>query len=96
MYRSFGPAAMLSLRSELDKVEGSLGQAGSRFVRVRLESLREVEGRLAALDPAAPLARGYALVRSASGFVRSRTDVRAGEEIRVQVTDGEFSAEVLP
>ena len=96
MYRSFGPAAMLSLRSELDRAQGALEQAGSRFVRVRLESLRGIEGRLLALDPAAPLARGYALVRGSAGFVRSREDVQAGDEIRVQVADGEFSAEVLP
>jgi len=69
-------------------------KAGSRFVRVRLESLRGIEGRLAALDPAAPLARGYALVRGSAGFVRSREDVQAGDEIRVQVADGEFSADV--
>jgi len=96
MHRSFGPAAMLSLRSDLDRAESALEQAGARFVRVRLEALRGLEGQLAALDPAAPLARGYALVRGASGFVRSRQDVRAGDEIRVQVADGEFSAEVLP
>lgn len=96
MHRSFGPAAMLSLRSDLDRAESALEQAGARFARVRLEALRGLEGRLAALDPAAPLARGYALVRGASGFVRSREDVRAGDEIRVQVADGEFSAEVLP
>lgn len=96
MYRSFGPATMLSLRSNLDRADAALEQAGRHFVRVRLERLRGAESRLAALDPAAPLARGYALVRGSSGFVRSRADVAAGDEIRVQVADGEFSAEVLP
>ncbi|MBP9944647.1 MAG: exodeoxyribonuclease VII large subunit, partial [Desulfomicrobium sp.] len=96
MYRSFGPAAMLALRSELDRAQGALDQAGSRFVRVRLDNLRAMEARLAVLDPAAPLARGYALVRGSAGFVRSRADVAAGDEIRVLVADGEFSAEVLP
>lgn len=96
MHRSFGPATMLSLRSNLDRADAALEQSGRHFVRVRLESLRGAESRLAALDPAAPLARGYALVRGTSGFVRSRADVAAGDEIRVQVADGEFSAEVLP
>jgi exodeoxyribonuclease VII large subunit len=96
LYRSFGPAKVLSLRSDLDRAQGALDQAGKGFLRASQDSLREAEGRLNALDPAAPLARGYALVKGASGFVRSRADVRAGDEIRVQVADGEFSAEVLP
>lgn len=91
-----GPARVLALHSDLDRAQGALDQAGKGFLRASRDSLREAEGRLSALDPAAPLARGYALVKGASGFVRSRADVRAGDEIRVQVADGEFSAEVLP
>ena len=86
----------MSLRTELDRASAALEQAGAGYVRNRLDQVRELEGRLAALDPAAPLARGYALVRGKGGFVRSRADVRAGDEIHVQVSDGEFTAEVLP
>ena len=96
MHRTFGPTRILSLRTELDRANAALEQAGAGFVRNRLDQVRELEGRLAALDPAAPLARGYALVRGKGGFVRSRADVRAGDEIHVQVSDGEFTAEVLP
>jgi exodeoxyribonuclease VII large subunit len=96
MGRSFGPAAIVTLRAELERTLAALDQAGTGFVRDRQDSLRDLEGRLAALDPAAPLSRGYALVRGKAGFVRSRADVRAGDEIRVQVSDGEFGAEVLP
>jgi len=94
--RAFGPARVMALQSELDRTRGALAQSGSALVRDRLDSLRDLDARLAALDPAAPLDRGYALVRGRDGFVRSRSDVRAGDTVRVQVRDGEFSAEVLP
>lgn len=94
--RAFGPARIVSLQSELDRTRSALAQSASALVGRRRDALRDLEGRLAALDPAAPLARGYALVRGRDGFVRSRLDVRPGDTIRVQVSDGEFGAEVLP
>jgi exodeoxyribonuclease VII large subunit len=66
------------------------------MVRHRLDALRDLEGLLAALDPEAPLGRGYALVRGKAGFVRSRQDVQAGDTVQILVSDGEFGAEVLP
>jgi exodeoxyribonuclease VII large subunit len=93
--RGFGPARILFLHAELERAGSALGRAGSGFVRARQDALRGQESRLAALDPLAPLARGYALVRDVRGrFVRSRLDVRAGDRVMVQVTDGEFAAEV--
>lgn len=71
-------------------------QSASGLVARRRDALRDLEGRLAALDPAAPLARGYAMVRGRDGFVRSRLDVRPGDRLQIQVSDGEFGAEVLP
>lgn len=94
--RAFGPARLMSLQSELDRTRSALAQSASALVGRRRDALRDLEGRLTALDPAAPLARGYALVRGRDGFVRSRLDVRPGDTIRVQVSDGEFGAEVLP
>jgi exodeoxyribonuclease VII large subunit len=44
----------------------------------------------------ATLARGYAIVRKQdSVIVRSIGDVSAGDKIRVQVTDGQFRADVM-
>jgi exodeoxyribonuclease VII large subunit len=94
--RAFGPVRILALQSELDRTRTALAQSASALVGRRRDALRDLEGRLAALDPAAPLSRGYALVRGRDGFVRSRLDVRPGDTIRIQVSDGEFGAEVLP
>lgn len=96
LHRAFGPARIMALESELDRTRTALAQSASALVARRRDALRDLEGSLAALDPAAPLARGYALVRGRDGFVRSRLDVRPGDTIHVQVSDGEFGAEVLP
>ena len=65
------------------------------FLRARETATLNLDERLATLDPQAPLARGYALVRDGRGrFVRSCSDVADGDDIRVRVADGEFGARV--
>ncbi len=62
------------------------------LTRLRLEGLR---ARLEGIGPAATLARGYAIVRRADGkLLRSVSDARAGDALRVTVSDGEFRARV--
>lgn len=92
---AFGPTQMVTMRADLDRADSALTQAMTTFLHARQTEARDLEGHLAALDPHAPLVRGYALVRGESGAcVRSRAAVRPGELIRIQVADGEFSAEV--
>ncbi len=51
--------------------------------------------RLLALNPLAVLERGFAVVTRPDGsLVRSVSQVKAGDEIHVQVVDGKFSADV--
>jgi exodeoxyribonuclease VII large subunit len=62
-----------------------------------VERLRErLESRAAALhaaNPQAILARGYAIVTQADGQrVNSIHDVGAGEDIHIQLHDGQFNA----
>lgn len=67
----------------------------------------QLRARVAALSPAATLARGYAVVRravpagaasgatpSAAAVVRSPAEVSAGDLLRVRVAGGEFAARV--
>jgi len=62
------------------------------LTRLRLEGLR---AHLEDIGPAATLARGYAIVRRADEqLVRSVGDARAGDVLRVTVSDGEFRARV--
>ena len=59
------------------------------------ERLRSQHLRLAALDPTAVLARGYAIVSKADGaVVVSVTQVSAGDPLHVRVADGAFGITV--
>lgn len=93
--RAFGPAGVLALQAEVERSRAALEQAVSALLRTRETAALSLEGRLAALDPLAPLERGYALVRDGRGrLVRSRADVATGDGIRIRVADGEFGAQV--
>jgi exodeoxyribonuclease VII large subunit len=79
-------------RQRIDNLNGRLEQAMQR----RLEKIRArlalAQTGLAAVGPAATLKRGYAIVRREDGqIVRSVTAVAPGDELAVQVVDGEFT-----
>jgi exodeoxyribonuclease VII large subunit len=81
------------IQSETQRVDDLARRAHSLLVhRFQLESLhiKGMQRRLEALSPLAVLARGYAVVtRKDDGKVVSRV-AQAGEEMKVQVSDGEF------
>lgn len=57
----------------------------------RCQSLQE---KLTTLDPAAVLKRGYAVVRSEAGLVRSTEDVQVGEDLTIQLGKGQIGVTV--
>ena len=58
-------------------------------------SLERLALRLAGLDPAAPLERGYALVHGRDGrLVRSVDDVAVDENVSLEVRNGSIAARV--
>jgi exodeoxyribonuclease VII large subunit len=64
-------------------------------LRLRAAPLENLLVRLEALDPRAPLQRGYVLARKADGnFVRLRSDVLPGEPLTLTVTDGDIPVRV--
>jgi exodeoxyribonuclease VII large subunit len=67
----------------------------ARRVEPARAALAAARRHLDALDPVRVLERGYAVVRAADGqVVRDAADVRAGDEIDVQVATGRFAATV--
>lgn len=88
-------ARLRSDRQRLDeftrRIETALGHS-LQVCRLRLES---TSLHLAAINPAAILSRGYAIVQGADGeLIKSIRQVKAGERIQVQVSDGTFGAQV--
>jgi exodeoxyribonuclease VII large subunit len=56
--------------------------------------LKGLQNRLVTLNPQAVLERGYSLVTKDEKVVSSRSQVRAGDNLRVRVRDGSFDARV--
>lgn len=72
---------------------------GERALQQRARLLRSLlngaQARLAALNPAAVLERGYAVVSKQDGsVVRQASQVKQGEELKIKVSDGQFGARV--
>jgi exodeoxyribonuclease VII large subunit len=81
-------------RERLDHAHTRLRRAPALAVERKRARLEHAAGRLRALSPRATLERGYAIVRTQDQIVRSASGVAAGDEIAVQVADGEFEARV--
>jgi exodeoxyribonuclease VII large subunit len=74
---------------------GNLVAAFARLLQRRRDRLDSVWALAASLGPNAVLARGYALVRDEAGaLVRDTGQVRPGQALSVQVSDGRFGVMV--
>lgn len=82
----------LARRGErLHGLEDRLQRAFTQNLARRRDRLRSSASLLASLGPDAVLARGYALVRDEAGaLVRGVAQVRPGQALSVQVSDGRF------
>jgi exodeoxyribonuclease VII large subunit len=81
-------------RDRLALLHDRLRRAPSLAVERKRAALAQSAARLRALSPKATLSRGYAIVRTDSGIVRSPAAVRPGQPLRVEVAEGEFGARV--
>lgn len=85
---------------EYDRMLDELQQRSTRAVRYQLErnsaELARQAGQLETLSPLGVLSRGYSLTQQANGrVVKSVTDVKLDERLRIRVSDGTLSARVL-
>jgi exodeoxyribonuclease VII large subunit len=89
------PAFQLqTARQRLDEQHDRLTRAGTTMIHLRALRQAALEGRLKAINPAAVIQRGFAIVtHEASGaLVTSPLQVAKGDTIRVTVRDGSFHA----
>jgi exodeoxyribonuclease VII large subunit len=88
-------ARILSDRQRLDELARRLDAGVAHRLQVHRIRLAGFEAHLASLNPQSILSRGYALVSLADGrIVRSVSQVKPGDNVRVQVSDGQFGAQV--
>jgi exodeoxyribonuclease VII large subunit len=83
-------------RQRLDALVERMGWAARRGLDRQATRLTIAHARLAAADPRATLARGFAIVRDADRrVIRSLAQANPGEPITIQVSDGVFDAVVF-
>jgi len=86
-----------AVRTRLVGVEGAL-RAAAVHRRHRAEArLRTCAARLDSMSPLAVLGRGYAVVwdQSRTRIIRKAADVEPGDEVRVTLSEGELTCEVV-
>ncbi len=84
------------LQQRLDDTTALLQARMQHILSLRTERLRGVALRLHSLSPLLTIARGYAVVRRDSDqiVVTSTQEVRSGDGLTIQVTDGHIHAQV--
>jgi exodeoxyribonuclease VII large subunit len=95
--RRASPQAWIERRRQrLDDLARTAQTGVDHKLALRHERLNSLELRLAALNPAATLARGYAIVRRLDNgrVVKHIAQVSPGDQLSVQVSDGEFKTAV--
>lgn len=84
-----------SKRQLVDWLFKRLDRAVAQHLDSAINQLDISHARLVSVSPVATLSRGYAIVKKKDGpIVRSVADVTEGEELEIQVADGEFNATV--
>jgi exodeoxyribonuclease VII large subunit len=92
------PLAALRVRAEeIHRARTAVRRDIGRLIDVEAERVGHLSARLATLGPAATLARGYAVVQTASSsgpvaVLRSVEDAPAGTKLRVRLADGSLAA----
>ena len=88
-------ARIRSDRQRLDELQRRALSALLHRLKVQHTRIHGLIQRLHALNPMAILQRGYAIVSQVDGtLVRSVSQVKRGDELKVRVSDGEFEAQV--
>jgi exodeoxyribonuclease VII large subunit len=90
-------APRVALEREAQRVERAherLRTAPTLAVERKRAALESAAGKLRVLSPLKTLERGYAIVRTDTGVVTSRSSVAGGTRLDVRVADGSFAATV--
>ncbi len=86
---------LASYRQYLDELVHRSGLSAAHRLQMQRARLRSLEQRLAVLSPAAVLERGFAILTRKDGQLVSRVQqVSSGDELDVQVRDGQFGVTV--
>jgi exodeoxyribonuclease VII, large subunit len=89
------PTALATMAAHLERLEHRLSFGGEKALARATMRLERTLPALAALDPMAPLQRGYSLVYKAGGpLVHSISEAQPGEALLVRMADGSLRVTV--
>ena len=81
-------------RARLSRAHGQLRSGPALLVERRRARLEQAGARLRALSPRATLERGYAIVRTGQGIVRSSGQLTPSDRVDVELAEGGFTGTV--
>jgi exodeoxyribonuclease VII large subunit len=81
-------------RNSLARDRERLSRAPALLVERKRAGLEALAGRLQTLSPQRTLARGYSIVRTDNGIVRSSSDLAVGVRVEVELGEGGFGGRV--
>ncbi len=87
---------LMDYQQQLDSIADKLQYETDKYFVKKTNELEKILLNLEMHSPLHTLERGYALLENAKGKVlTSATEIKAGEEITVKLSDGEVKAEVI-
>ncbi len=81
-------------RQQIDTLVNRAGRTVEYFLLLRQERVNALSAQLETLNPQATLSRGYAIVRKGQTVITQTGQVSQGDDLLIQVSDGEFGATV--
>jgi len=87
-------AAVNNYRQNLDTLLSRSNRAIRHTLQLQHERVNNLSAQLETLNPQATLSRGYAIVQKGDKVVTQTGQVSAGDDITIQISDGEFGAKV--
>jgi len=92
--RTWAERQIRQTHEQLQTATHDLKRAGRALYQAKAHTLAVACARLQALNPRAPLERGFALVHRENGLVRSTAQVHPGMRLTVELMDGSFGVQV--
>lgn len=83
-------------KGKIELLEEKMNQNTKQAITKEKHSIREIAGRLEAVNPKATLKRGYSIVRKLPGeeIIKSSKKIASGDKIRIELSEGKAKCEV--
>ena len=88
-------AELTAKREELSQVFDGIKRALDSLINMKKNSFALTVGRLEAMNPLNVLSRGYSVVESDRGVLKSVLDIEVGDTVNIRLSDGRISGRIF-